>query len=467
MKTIPLKIIAISCLAGSLTGLAQNAALLTTFTNPTPAISDWFGHSVAAVGSDRVLVGAYQDDTALANAGAAYLFSANGTLLTTFTKPNPWFQDAFGKAVAAVGSDRVLIGAHRDDTAWPEAGAAYLFSTNGAWLATFTNTPTSSDAFGWSVAGVGNDLVLIGAPYYYAPGTIMSGAAYLFSTNGTLLKTLIKPGAADYDGFGWSVAAVGTDRVVIGTPFDGTNDTGAAYLFGTDGAWATTFPNPTPEAGDNFGFAVAGVGSDRVVIGAPYDDTGAPDAGAAYLFSANGTLLTTFTNPVPQDGANFGWSVAAVGSDRVLIGAYADSTGASGAGAAYLFSTNGTLLTTITNPTPADGDLFGVSVAAMGSDRVVIGAYEDNTGADGAGAAYLFNIAPAGVPSLTIQLTITNTVAVSWPSPSTGWNLQQKTNSISSVNWSNVVTTPADDGTTKTVIVNPPTGNRFYRLYKP
>jgi len=71
-----------------------------------------------------------------------------------------------------------------------------------------------------------------------------------------------------------------------------------------------------------------------------------------------------------------------------------------------------------------------------------------------------------GAPLLTVFRTTTNTVAVSWPSPSTGWNLQQNTNSVSSVNWSNVVTAPLDDGTTKTLIVNPPTGNRFYRLFK-
>ena len=71
-----------------------------------------------------------------------------------------------------------------------------------------------------------------------------------------------------------------------------------------------------------------------------------------------------------------------------------------------------------------------------------------------------------GAPLLSIARTTTNTVAVFWPSPSTGFVLQQNTNSISSVNWSNVVTTPSDDGTTKTVIVNPPTGNRFYRLKK-
>jgi hypothetical protein len=72
-----------------------------------------------------------------------------------------------------------------------------------------------------------------------------------------------------------------------------------------------------------------------------------------------------------------------------------------------------------------------------------------------------------GAPLLSIIRTTTNTVVVSWPSPSTGWNLQQNTNSIASVNWSNVTSGIQDDDTTKSLIVNPPTGNRFYRLHKP
>jgi hypothetical protein len=72
-----------------------------------------------------------------------------------------------------------------------------------------------------------------------------------------------------------------------------------------------------------------------------------------------------------------------------------------------------------------------------------------------------------GAPSLSIFHTTTNTVAVTWPSPATGWALQQNTNSVSSVNWSNVTSGIADDGRTKTLIVNPPSGNRFYRLDKP
>lgn len=70
-----------------------------------------------------------------------------------------------------------------------------------------------------------------------------------------------------------------------------------------------------------------------------------------------------------------------------------------------------------------------------------------------------------GAPLLSITLNPQlPTINVTWPSPSTGWTLQVNTNSVSSANWSNVTSGIQDDGTTKSLIVNPPTGNRFYRL---
>ena len=72
-----------------------------------------------------------------------------------------------------------------------------------------------------------------------------------------------------------------------------------------------------------------------------------------------------------------------------------------------------------------------------------------------------------GAPSLTIAFTTTNTAVVSWPAAATGFALQQNTNSVSSVNWSNVNAGVQDNGTIKYLIVNPPDGNRFYRLFKP
>ena len=72
-----------------------------------------------------------------------------------------------------------------------------------------------------------------------------------------------------------------------------------------------------------------------------------------------------------------------------------------------------------------------------------------------------------GAPLLTIVRTTTNTIAVSWPSPSLGFDLQVNTNGIGTVNWSNAPGLIQDDSTTKTLIVNPPTGKRYYRLFKP
>jgi hypothetical protein len=78
----------------------------------------------------------------------------------------------------------------------------------------------------------------------------------------------------------------------------------------------------------------------------------------------------------------------------------------------------------------------------------------------------LFAIQMAEAPRLTIQLTPTNTALVLWPSPSTGFLLQQNAN-INTTNWMTAPQTVTDNGTSKFIIVNPPNGNRFYRLFKP
>ena len=78
----------------------------------------------------------------------------------------------------------------------------------------------------------------------------------------------------------------------------------------------------------------------------------------------------------------------------------------------------------------------------------------------------LFAVQSPGAPLLTITLTSTNTAMVYWPSPSTGFNLQQNIN-LATTNWVAVTNTITDNGTIKFIIVNPPTGNRFYRLSKP
>ena len=76
----------------------------------------------------------------------------------------------------------------------------------------------------------------------------------------------------------------------------------------------------------------------------------------------------------------------------------------------------------------------------------------------------LFAAQTEGNPSLRIFLANPSTAVVAWPSPSTGWVLQQNTNSLSSLNWSNVSAAIQDDGAEKSVSV-PVSGDlKFFRL---
>jgi hypothetical protein len=68
-------------------------------------------------------------------------------------------------------------------------------------------------------------------------------------------------------------------------------------------------------------------------------------------------------------------------------------------------------------------------------------------------------------PTLSVARTATNTAMVYWPSASTGWNLQVSTN-LATTNWVTPPETVQDNGTNKYIIVNPPDGNRFFRLSK-
>ena len=198
----------------------------------------------------------------------------------------------------------------------------------------------------------------------------------------SLLQTLYNPTPEVSGRFGTAVAA-SADFLVVGAIGDDSYATGAgaAYLFdATTGGLLRTLDNPTPATWDYFGNSVA-VSGNWVVVGDSGDDTGAYNAGAAYLFDTlTGNLLRTLNNPTPADSDSFGRSVAVSGS-LVVVGASGDSTGAAQAGSVYVFdAATGNLLRTLNNPTPEASDYFGYSVALSGN-LMVVGAYSDDTGA--------------------------------------------------------------------------------------
>jgi hypothetical protein len=71
-----------------------------------------------------------------------------------------------------------------------------------------------------------------------------------------------------------------------------------------------------------------------------------------------------------------------------------------------------------------------------------------------------------GAPGLTITINYPlSTVTVSWPSPSTGFELQESL-SVSPANWVAVALNHSDHGTIKSIVVPIGPGSRFHRLQK-
>ena len=78
----------------------------------------------------------------------------------------------------------------------------------------------------------------------------------------------------------------------------------------------------------------------------------------------------------------------------------------------------------------------------------------------------IFNVNVPPSPRLSIRLTSTNTLVLSWPASSTGFNLQQKS-TVTSTNWVAITNTPAVINGRNEVALSPPLGPQFYRLKYP
>lgn len=71
-----------------------------------------------------------------------------------------------------------------------------------------------------------------------------------------------------------------------------------------------------------------------------------------------------------------------------------------------------------------------------------------------------------GAPELTIHLTTTNTVVVSWSVTSPAYTLQHSP-ALNAPSWGGVTNVPALVGGQYQVIIAPPSGNAFFRLSYP
>ena len=313
--------------------------LMLSLQDPAGTPGDEFGAAVATDGND-LLVGA---PGANGGDGVVYIFDADplsptfGTPLATLNDPVAHQGGGFGSAIASDGTD-IAVGAPGDAGGH---GAVYFFMGQttspsfGAFLFEASNPVGSVGshfgsvlAYGTAPSGSGDELI-VGAPDQFVSATT-TGAVYLFTgTSTSPTDSILNPAASASNGFGTSVAAVGSD-VVIGSPRD-SGGAGAAYLYTPTGSQLATFAEPAASGG-GFGTSVAAAG-DEVVIGAPGASMGAGDAGAAYLFNvgppvANTTsftpqLIGAVQEPTPVTGDAFGGAVGFldVNDDLMVAGA--------------------------------------------------------------------------------------------------------------------------------------------------
>ena len=211
-------------------------------------------------------------------------------------------------------------------------------------------------------------------------------------------QKLLAADAFNEDFFGWAVAVDG-DTAVIGArgDDDGGNFSGSAYVFGREGGtWTQEAKLVAADDAsfDFFGWSVA-VDGDTVVVGSMLDDDGGSSSGSAYVFSRGDGSWADQVKLTADDAAagdNFGYRVA-VDGDTVVVGAYQDDDGGNGSGAAYVFSRgDGSWADQVklTADDAAATDQFGSAVAVDG-DTVLVGAHQDDDSGFNSGSAYVFS----------------------------------------------------------------------------
>ena len=102
-----------------------------------------------------------------------------------------------------------------------------------------------------------------------------AGAVYLFDDTGGLIRTFVNEQPARSGNFGASIAMLGPNRVLIGAPYDqvGGVAVGRVHLFNLDGVHLDTIDNPARKQWDRFGASVAAIRRATVCDCAPDDDT--------------------------------------------------------------------------------------------------------------------------------------------------------------------------------------------------
>ena len=303
---------------------ALTGSPVATLDNPSPALNDLFGISVAA-GTGFIAVGAEGDAfNSTTTSGSVHVYNSSGVFQRTIVNPSPSVGSRFGQAIAMDGT--LLVAASND--------AVYVFNvTTGGVLRTIPNpTGSRTDKFGAAVARLGTKLA-VGSPDALVGG-IRAGNVRVYDINsGALLQTYTPLASAVGDSFGASVS-IDSQSLTVGAPgtdIDGVSNVGAAYVYDlTSGALRGGMSNPSPGSGDQFGAAVATLGV-KSIVGTPFDDTNGSDHGNVFVFSRVAAFAHSLSaNTLTENnavGAVVGTLTATAGANAPVSYALVSGTG--------------------------------------------------------------------------------------------------------------------------------------------
>ena len=365
---------------------------------------DEFGSAVAISGN-YAIVGVPRNADLGENTGSAYIFVRDQNGWTQQIKLFPGdlaAGDAFGFSVAIDG-DTAVIGAHKSNEPFSDAGAVYVFVRNGNnWTQQakiYAEDAGAFEWFGYAVA-VSEDTIMATALRSDAKGED-SGAVYIFVRSGnhwTQQAKLTGHNTKLRDRFGFSVAISG-DFAIIGAP--NNRGRGAAYIFErAAGAWKQKrnavfwqmIGRDTKE-GDEFGYSVS-ISGETAVIGARNGQIGEDSYGAAYIFQRAKPFWSQQTKLTASDGQisdQFGKTVS-ISGDTVISGSPSHTAGGPSSGAAYIFKREETgwiQQVKLFDTKTASEDQFGTAVD-ISKNLAIVGARQDDDAGRNSGAAYIF-----------------------------------------------------------------------------
>jgi len=234
---------------------------------------------------------------------------------------------------------------------------------------------TAGMSFGSSVS-MYDTFAIVGATSRYV-GSAKAGSAFIYRFNGITWveeSILTASDAQSYDWFGNEVS-ISDNVAIVGAAGEDTGGdrAGAAYIFRYNGLQWTQeakIQASDKQATDYFGSSVA-IDHDIAVVGAHYEDTGANNAGAAYIYMYDGSSWSSGIKVQASDlssGANFGESVDVYGN-CIVVGA-PQKGGYSGG--AYIYRYDGSAWIEEAIITATGYDRVGSSVSIY-DDTIILG----------------------------------------------------------------------------------------------